>query len=76
MLAEAEKRSKQTTHRLGLYSLNLVRKRAGIPEVKNLSYDQFQQEVRDERARELCLSLSASSIWCAGAYTLTECRTY
>lgn len=45
--------NKQPTD-LAYTAINLVRKRAGIPELKNLSYDQFQQELRDERARELC----------------------
>ena len=54
MLAEAENEVNKQPTDLAYTALNLVRKRAGIPEVKTLSYDQFQQEVRDERARELC----------------------
>ena len=34
--------------------INEVRKRAGIDEVKDLSYGDFQKLIRDERGRELC----------------------
>lgn len=54
MLAEAENEVNKQPTDLAYTAINLVRKRAGIPELKNLSYDQFQQELRDERARELC----------------------
>lgn len=54
MLAEAENEAKHQPTDLAYTALNLVRIRAGIPEVKDLSYEEFQQEVRDERARELC----------------------
>lgn len=54
MLAEAENEANGNPTELAYTAINEVRKRAGIGEVENLSYTQFQQEVRDERARELC----------------------
>ena len=36
-------------------ALNMVRRRAGLSDVKTgLSYEEFQQTVRDERSYELC----------------------
>lgn len=54
MLAEAENEVAGTPTDLAYTAINEVRERAGIDKVENLSYATFQQEVRDERARELC----------------------
>jgi len=55
MLAEAENEVNQGPTDLAIESINMVRRRAGIePLPTTLSYKEFQQEVRDERARELC----------------------
>lgn len=54
MLAEAENEAGKAPTDLAYDAINEVRERAGIDKVENLSYAEFQQEVRDERARELC----------------------
>lgn len=54
MIAEAENEANQGPTQLAYDCINEVRTRAGIDEVSGLSYLDFQQEVRDERARELC----------------------
>lgn len=76
MLAEAENEVNKQPTDLAYTALNLVRKRAGIPEVKtSLMISSNRRCAMNVHANSV-LSLSASSIWCAGAYTLTECRTY
>lgn len=35
-------------------AVNIVRRRAGLPNLSGLSYDSFRQAVRDERSHELC----------------------
>ena len=54
MLAEAENEFNQGPTTLAYSCLNEVRGRAGLGEVKSLTYTDFQQLIRDERARELC----------------------
>lgn len=54
MLAEAENEANQSPTKLAYECINEIRTRAGIGELENLSYTDFQQAVRDERARELC----------------------
>ncbi|MEG1562626.1 MAG: RagB/SusD family nutrient uptake outer membrane protein [Bacteroides sp.] len=54
MLAEAENEANQAPTPAAYAAINEVRKRAGIDPLKGLSYETFQQELRDERARELC----------------------
>lgn len=54
MLAEAENEKEQRPTDVAYMALNEVKKRANIPEVSSLSYEEFQKELRDERARELC----------------------
>ena len=54
MIAEAENEANNGPTELAYECINEVRKRAGIAELKNLTYAEFQQEVRDERGRELC----------------------
>ena len=54
MLAEAENEANQGPTTSAYEAINEVRERAGIDPLKNLSYSDFQQAVRDERARELC----------------------
>lgn len=54
MLAEAENEANQGPTALAYTCINEVRKRAGIDEVKDLSYGDFQKLIRDERGRELC----------------------
>ena len=54
MLAEAENEAGTAPTDLAYDAINEVRERAGIDKVEHLSYAEFQQEVRDERARELC----------------------
>lgn len=54
MLAEAENEANQGPTDLAYECINTIRKRAGISELSGLSYVDFQQAVRDERARELC----------------------
>ena len=54
MLAEAENEAHQGPTDLAYKCINEIRQRAGISKLKGLSYTDFQQAVRDERARELC----------------------
>ena len=54
MLAEAENEANQGPTTLAYTAINEVRTRAGIGTLAGLSYAAFQQELRDERARELC----------------------
>lgn len=54
MIAEAENEANQNPTALAYECLNLVRERANQAAVEGLTYAQFQQEVRDERGRELC----------------------
>lgn len=54
MLAEAENELNQGPTTLAYECINAVRTRAGIPALQGLTYAQFQQELRDERGRELC----------------------
>lgn len=54
MLAEAENEANQGPTALAYACINEVRSRAGIDAVSGLSYNEFQQLVRDERGRELC----------------------
>lgn len=54
MLAEAENEANQGPTTLAYECINEVRERAGIDKLDGLSYEAFQQEVRDERGRELC----------------------
>ncbi|AEV99847.1 carbohydrate-binding protein SusD [Niastella koreensis] len=53
MLAEAENEATGATA-LANESLNLVRRRAGLTDTAIASQDGFRDEVRNERARELC----------------------
>ncbi|MBO9204114.1 MULTISPECIES: RagB/SusD family nutrient uptake outer membrane protein [Niastella] len=53
MLAEAENEVTGATP-LAHEALNLVRKRAGLADTTIASQDGFRDEIRDERARELC----------------------
>lgn len=55
MLAEAENEANQGPTALAYECINAVRSRAGLTDpLSGLSYEDFQQEVRDERGRELC----------------------
>lgn len=54
MLAEAENEVNSAPTDLAYECINEVRSRAGVEELEGLSYLEFQQAVRDERARELC----------------------
>ena len=54
MLAEAENEANQGPTDLAYECINEIRTRAGVTALSGLSYDTFQQAVRDERARELC----------------------
>lgn len=54
MLAEAENEAHQGPTDLAYECINEIRQRAGIFKLEGLSYTDFQQAVRDERARELC----------------------
>lgn len=55
MLAEAENEVNQGPTALAYECINDVRERAGLTTpLSGLSYEAFQQEVRDERGRELC----------------------
>lgn len=54
MIAEAENEANAGPTPVAYECINEVRKRAGITELSGLSYEDFQQEVRDERGRELC----------------------
>ena len=55
MLAEAENEANQGPTALAYECINAVRSRAGLTTpLSGLSYEAFQQELRDERGRELC----------------------
>lgn len=54
MLAEAENEANGAPTALAYECVNEIRERAGIKKLSGLSYAGFQQEVRNERARELC----------------------
>ncbi len=54
MIAEAENEANQQPTELAYECINKIRDRAGITKLSGLSYADFQQEVRNERARELC----------------------
>ena len=54
MLAEAENEVNQAPTELAYNCINMVRKRAGIDEAKNLTYADFRKLIQDERGRELC----------------------
>ena len=54
MQAEAENEANNGPTELAYKAINTVRERAGLEALKNMDYATFQQEVRDERARELC----------------------
>lgn len=54
MLAEAENEANQGPTTLAYECINKVRERANVDVVEGLDYLEFQQLVRDERARELC----------------------
>ena len=70
MLAEAENEVNQSPTSLAYEAINLVRERAGLEPLSGLSYAEFQQEVRDERGRELCFeSLRKYDLVRWGIYT-------
>lgn len=54
MLAEAENEFHQGPTAEAYSAINEVRTRAGILPLSDMSYDEFQKELQDERARELC----------------------
>lgn len=54
MQAEAENEANNGPTDKAYKAINTIRERAGLEALKNLDYAKFQQEVRDERARELC----------------------
>lgn len=54
MIAEAENEVNRAPNSLAYDCINRVRKRAGIGELKDLDYTQFQSKLKDERAMELC----------------------
>ena len=54
MQAEAENEANNGPTDKAYKAINTVRERAGLEALKNMDYATFQQEVRDERARELC----------------------
>lgn len=54
MIAEADNEVNQGPTALAYDCINKVRARAGVLPLTALSYDQFKQEVKDERGRELC----------------------
>lgn len=54
MIAEAENEANEKPTALAYECINMVRERAGVAALKDLSYNDFQQAVRDERGRELC----------------------
>lgn len=54
MLAESENEVNQAPTALAYECINKVRERAGVLPLSGLSYDQFKQELKDERGRELC----------------------
>ena len=70
MLAEAENEVNQSPTPLAYEAINIVRERAGVAPLSGLSYAEFQQEVRDERGRELCFeSLRKYDLVRWGIYT-------
>lgn len=70
MLAEAENEVNQSPTPLAYEAINTVRERAGIEPLSGLSYAEFQQELRDERGRELCFeSLRKYDLVRWGIYT-------
>lgn len=54
MLAEAENEVNQGPTALAYEAINQVKGRAGIAPVEGMSYQEFKQEIMDERGRELC----------------------
>lgn len=54
MLAEAENEFYGYPTDLAYSAINEVRDRAGISHITDSNYEDFKQEIRDERARELC----------------------
>lgn len=54
MIAEADNEVNQGPTALAYECINKVRARAGVLPLSGLSYDQFKQELKDERGRELC----------------------
>ena len=70
MLAEAENEANQAPTALAYEAINAVRERAGVEPLSGLSYADFQQELRDERGRELCFeSLRRYDLVRWGIYT-------
>ncbi|MDI9605789.1 MAG: RagB/SusD family nutrient uptake outer membrane protein [Bacteroidota bacterium] len=70
MLAEAENEANQGPTALAYQAINIVRERAGIEPLSGLSYSEFQQELRNERGRELCFeSLRKYDLVRWGIYT-------
>ncbi len=70
MLAEAENEANQAPTALAYEAINTVRERAGVEPLSGLSYAEFQQELRDERGRELCFeSLRRYDLVRWGIYT-------
>jgi hypothetical protein len=53
MLAEAENEANSGPTALAYECINAVRARGSMAALEGLTYDQFQEEVRNERAREL-----------------------
>ena len=68
MLAEAENEAHQGPTDLAYECINEIRQRAGISKLEGLSYTDFQQAVRDERAVSSVLSLCGNMIWYAGVF--------
>lgn len=54
MLAEAENEVNQGPTTIAYEAINLVKGRAGVDPVEGMSYQDFKQEIMDERGRELC----------------------
>ena len=54
MIAEAENEVNGAPNSLAYECINRVRRRAGVEELKGLSYSQFLSKLKDERAMELC----------------------
>lgn len=70
MLAEAENEANQAPTALAYEAINIVRERAGVEPLSGLSYAEFQQELRDERGRELAFeSLRKYDLIRWGIYT-------
>lgn len=71
MLAEAENEVNQAPTPLALEAVNSVRVRAGVnPLPEGMTYMEFQQEIRNERGRELCFeSLRKYDLVRWGIYT-------